>query len=144
MLRRIDDALSVKLAKLKGEFCISAKQSAKKNRISYSYMRTLIINGRVTGAYKLGSYWAVPGNWKFRKRVTRRQKDFEYWNDPPPILSNQDPSIHHKNKMKELKKLSDKGVGLDKLSKQFGIRKSEIWAFLRSFRKNNKEAKRDG
>ena len=40
--------------------CISISQMAEKWGISTRRIRTLCSEGRIVGAYKIGSYWSIP------------------------------------------------------------------------------------
>ena len=122
------------MAKLRDSFYVSAKEAAKSNKISYTFMRWLIARKRVTGAYRLGSYWAIPSTWKYvkrkRKKKPKPEKLHDVSKDPTPILANQDPSIHNEKAYNQILRFSNRGMGLEWLSNKFKMKKNEIFKIL--------------
>ena len=55
---------------------IPIKEAAKRNNLSRQRVSQLIAAGRVPGAMLIGTYWAIPENWKHipTKRKPSRQK----------------------------------------------------------------------
>jgi len=52
---------------------ITASQAAKKWQISQRRVQVLCAEGRISGVFKLGDYWAIPSNTK--KPVDKRFKE---------------------------------------------------------------------
>ncbi len=54
---------------------ITIKEAAKRNGVTRQWLSHLVRQGRVEGAIQIGTYWAVPDNWKHepqrRKASTR-------------------------------------------------------------------------
>ena len=55
---------------------LSLRQSAEKWGISIRRVQTLCMSGRITGAVKIGSYWAIPAD--AEKPIDQRVRSGKY------------------------------------------------------------------
>jgi len=54
------------VAGLKKFNLISASEAADKNGLTPAYIRWLLRNNKISGAFKIGITWVVPKDWKYK------------------------------------------------------------------------------
>lgn len=70
MLERLQiiNQMNREMARKKGHLYISLREAAKNNDIGLSWIKILLEQGRVEGAYKVDQKWIVPSEWSYTRK----------------------------------------------------------------------------